>query len=39
MMPKVGGMLYYGVPPYRLKKDVVVNECGAIEYLGAKTIF
>lgn len=36
MMPKVGGMLYYGVPRYRLKKDVVLNECGAIEYLGAK---
>lgn len=39
MMPEVGGMLYYGVPRYRLKKDVVVNECGAIEYLGAKIYY
>ena len=36
MMPSVGGMLTYGVPAYRLKNDVVFNECGAIEYLGAK---
>lgn len=36
MMRKNGGMLTYGVPAYRLKKDIVYNECGAIEYLGAK---
>lgn len=36
MMPEPGGMLTYGVPPYRLKNDIVFNECGAIEYLGAK---
>ncbi len=36
MMEKPGGMLYYGVPRYRLKKDIVVNENGAIEWLGAK---
>jgi NADPH-dependent glutamate synthase beta subunit-like oxidoreductase len=35
-MKRPGGMLYYGVPKYRLKNDVVVNECYAIEYLGAK---
>jgi NADPH-dependent glutamate synthase beta subunit-like oxidoreductase len=35
-MKQPGGMLYYGVPKYRLKNDVVVNECYAIEYLGAK---
>lgn len=36
MMPLPGGMLVYGVPPYRLKNEVALNECGAIEYLGAK---
>lgn len=36
MMPLTGGMLTYGVPPYRLKNDIVFNECYAIEYLGAK---
>lgn len=35
-MKKPGGMLYYGVPKYRLKNDIVVNECFAIEHLGAK---
>lgn len=39
MMPKPGGMLVYGVPPYRLKKDIVYNEIYAIEYLGAKIIY
>lgn len=39
MMDKPGGMLYYGVPRYRLKKDIVVNECGAIEHLGAKIFY
>lgn len=36
MMPLPGGMLVYGVPPYRLKKEIVLNECAAIEHLGAK---
>ena len=35
-MPRPGGMLVYGVPNYRLKKDIPINECYAIEYLGAK---
>lgn len=35
-MKRPGGMLYYGVPKYRLKNDVVINECFAIEHLGAK---
>lgn len=39
MMPHPGGMLTYGVPPYRLKNDIVYNECYAIEYLGAKMIY
>ncbi|CDR34434.1 FAD-dependent oxidoreductase [Criblamydia sequanensis] len=36
MMRMPGGMLTYGVPNYRLKNEVAINECGAIEYLGAK---
>jgi NADPH-dependent glutamate synthase beta subunit-like oxidoreductase len=36
MMEQPGGMLTYGVPSYRLKNDIVFNECYAIEYLGAK---
>jgi len=36
MMRMPGGMLTYGVPSYRLKNDVAINECAAIEYLGAK---
>lgn len=39
MMPLPGGMLTYGVPSYRLKKDITFNECYAIEYLGAKMIY
>lgn len=39
MMGKPGGMLTYGVPAYRLKNDVVFNECGAIEHLGAKVYY
>lgn len=31
-----GGMLVYGVPNYRLKNEVAINECHAIEHLGAK---
>lgn len=36
MMRMPGGMLTYGVPSYRLKNEVALNECAAIEYLGAK---
>jgi len=36
MMSKPGGMLTYGVPSYRLKREIAYNECFAIEYLGAK---
>lgn len=36
MMRMAGGMLTYGVPSYRLKNQVALNECGAIEHLGAK---
>ena len=39
MMPAPGGMLTYGVPPYRLKNDIVFNECGAITHLGAKIYY
>lgn len=35
-MKHPGGMLFYGVPKYRLKNNIVVNECFAIEHLGAK---
>lgn len=31
-----GGMLCYGVPNYRMKNELPINECAAIEYLGAK---
>lgn len=34
-----GGMLTYGVPNYRLKNDLVVAECAAIEHLGAKIFY
>lgn len=36
MMPLPGGMLVYGVPSYRLKNEVALNECNAIMHLGAK---
>lgn len=38
MMPLPGGMLAYGVPSYRLKNDIVLNEIHAIEHLGANII-
>jgi len=38
-MSQPGGMLYYGVPKYRLKNEIVVNECYAIEALGAKVFY
>lgn len=36
MMRMPGGMLTYGVPSYRLKNEVAINEVAAIEHLGAK---
>ena len=38
MMPEPGGMLTYGVPTYRLKNEVAISECKAVEHLGAKFI-
>ncbi|MCH9626898.1 MAG: FAD-dependent oxidoreductase [Gammaproteobacteria bacterium] len=38
-MPLPGGMLVYGVPNYRLKNTVAINECAAIEFLGAKVFY
>lgn len=35
-MPLPGGLLVYGVPNYRLKNSVALNECHAIEHFGAK---
>ncbi len=35
-MPMLGGMLTYGVPTYRLSNELALNECHAIEHLGAK---
>lgn len=35
MMRMPGGMLTYGVPTYRLKNEIPINECAAIEHLGA----
>lgn len=39
MMPLPGGMLVYGVPNYRLKNNVAIAECAAIEHLGAKIYY
>jgi len=39
MMRLPGGMLVYGVPSYRLKNEIAINECAAIEHLGAKIIY
>ncbi len=39
MMRMPGGMLTYGVPTYRLKNKVAINECAAIEHLGAKVYY
>ncbi len=35
-MAMPGGMLVYGVPNYRLKNEIPIHECAAIEHLGAK---
>lgn len=39
MMRIPGGMLTYGVPTYRLKNEIALNEVGAIEHLGAKIYY
>jgi formate dehydrogenase (NADP+) beta subunit len=39
MMRMPGGMLTYGVPTYRLKNEVAINECYAIEHLGARIFY
>jgi NADPH-dependent glutamate synthase beta subunit-like oxidoreductase len=39
MMRMPGGMLTYGVPTYRLKNEIAINECYAIEHLGAKIYY
>lgn len=38
-MPLPGGMLIYGVPTYRLKNEIALNECAAIEFLGTKVYY
>lgn len=38
-MAMPGGMLIYGVPNYRLKNEIALNECSAIEFLGAKIFY
>lgn len=35
-MPKMGGMLRYGIPEYRLPKNIVDEEVGLIERMGVK---
>lgn len=39
MMRMPGGMLTYGVPTYRLKNAIAINECFAIEHLGARIFY
>lgn len=39
MMRMPGGMLTYGVPTYRLKNNIAVSECNAIQHLGAKIYY
>ncbi|MBR3756032.1 MAG: FAD-dependent oxidoreductase, partial [Firmicutes bacterium] len=37
-MPKLGGMLRYGIPEYRLPKDVLDAEIGVIEAMGVDIV-
>ena len=37
-MPKAGGMLRYGIPQYRLPKEVLDQEIGIIEKMGVEII-
>lgn len=38
-MPKAGGMLRYGIPEYRLPKEVVDDEIATIEAMGVEFIY
>ena len=38
MMPQMGGMLRYGIPEYRLPKEVLDKEIGVIEKMGVSLI-
>ncbi len=38
MMPKMGGMLRYGIPQYRLPKEILDKEIALIEKLGVELI-
>lgn len=38
-MPKLGGMLRYGIPQYRLPKSILQKEIDIIEQMGAKFVF
>ena len=38
MMPKMGGMLRYGIPQYRLPKEVLDRELELVERLGVKFV-
>lgn len=38
-MPKLGGMLRYGIPQYRLPKSVLQSEIDIIEKMGAKFVY
>lgn len=38
MMPKMGGMLRYGIPEYRLPKEILDSEIKMIESLGVEMI-
>lgn len=37
-MPKMGGMLRYGIPAYRLPKELLERECSEIAALGVKFV-
>jgi len=38
-MPKMGGMLRYGIPEYRLPKEIVETEVGLIEKMGVEFLY
>lgn len=38
MMPEMGGMLRYGIPQYRLPKEVLDKEIGVIEKMGVQMV-
>ncbi len=37
-MPKAGGMLRYGIPEYRLPKEMLDREISTIERMGVEII-